>query len=167
VIKLLGAILIFVSGAAVCRALLSGRALEIRTAECLARDLGRIRAEIRCRLTPLPELMGFAASGAGRETAAFWSAVAEGTARGGRPLRDIWDSETPRLSLDRSALEALEEFPKSFEGLDEDGVLRRIDAAAEALSDIARKKRAAERDAARITVCACFSMSALLAILLV
>lgn len=165
--KVVGAIMIFAAGGAACRALLLQRRREIRTMEALARDFQRIGGEIHCRLTPLPALMSFAASGASAETRDFWSEVAgESGKRGAPPLGEIFSGAEDKLCASREVLDIMQEFGRSFEGLDEQGVLRRVDSVVSAISAAAEERRAAARDGRRITVCACFSMSALLAILL-
>ena len=165
--KAVGAALIFISGGAVCRSLLLQRRRELRTLEALARDMRRIGGEIRCRLTPLPELMDFASAGAGAETRPFWSEIAAMSGKpGAPPLREIFSAAAENLAVGGEARAALSELGRSFAGLDETGVLRGVETAVADISALAGEKRAQARDGRRIIVCACFSLSALLAILL-
>lgn len=64
----------------------------------LERALWRMAEEIRMLRTPMPDLLRSLAASSGRETSAFFTAVAEGLAQG-LPLNAVWERETAVLPL--------------------------------------------------------------------
>ena len=164
-VKLLGSLCIFGSGAWVWYIQVAARRREREILANLLAALRQMEEEVRLTRTPLPSLLARLGTGKAEPTERFFQQASKAL-KAGLPLSLAWGQALSSLPVETRDRAALEELGQSLRG-DEETVRKALALAIQRLETSLAELERQRPEAEKRTTALCFSGAALLVILLI
>ena len=164
-VKVLGALCVLAGGAWVRQSRVREDRRELETLFALASALDRLGQAVRLTRMPLPRLLADLGQEQAGDTSAFFAAVSAAGERGESPA-SAWRRAAEDLPLRAEDRAAVKEAAASLQG-DEEQLCRGLALASARLGDSLAERRRTRAEREKRTTALCFSVAALVVILLI